>query len=303
MKRFYLAALIGLGLSATPAQAAVGHFIMCNGCSLPMMRTMAANYGEGEHLVIDVFGRKGRRALVACGSYRPSEGKPEDTKADLTKAPEQTEFVQSCRTFELSWTPADQAAFDFIIDGMNNYGAWSKELTIDYPYSIYDLAPNREANFGPIVDSLWGRLYTYQPGSSVWGTLVQWGANFLGMASDANLRVTIQFPDGYVHADIDMSWIEQGFDGPSTSHVEILYESARDSDNNFVPGLSMPAQINPPGVQFNFFGAGGAPDGWREMMSNAGYGFGSSASGGRIWRCGLASGNGTAGYTCILIVH
>lgn len=290
-------------MATSPVQGQSGQFLTCNGCSIPAMRSAAVGQGAGEHLVIDVTGRKGLIVSVSCGPYIDRPDLPPTDRDSAKSAGSTTDSSHICWINATRWSSDDQLAFDLIIDGMTSSGSWAKALTVNKPStSIYDLAANPDASFMPIRNTLWSNVYTYGPGGAAWGTLISWGANFFGLASDAKLVITIQFKDGSIMAEIDMSWAAQNFDGPSLAHVTIRYDTAIDADGNPVPNLSMPAQINPPGVQFNFWRSGAEPPEWRDLMTNLGYGFGSQATGGSVagtmWRCGVASGHGTAGYSC-----
>ena len=293
MRKLYQLFLISV-LSWSPAFAqAGGDYLLCNGCTVPAMKSAAESHGAGQHLVIDVTGRKGRIVTVGCGPLQSRSGDPKE-EVDQSST---TTSQWSCFAEDATWTAEDQSALDLIVDAIKPDGSISKEMTVQKPNdSIYDFASNPDASFLSVRQTLWGNILTYSPGSTGWMTFTTWGTNFFGLASNAEILVTIIFSDGKIQAKIDMSWAAQNFSEPSLAHVQILYDTAIDNDGNPIPNLSMPSQINPPGVTFHFYG-GSPSEQWQQLMNNLGYGFASQASG-SLWRCGCGEAAGGQSCSC-----
>lgn len=276
--------LFCLALYAAPSYASGGEFFTCNGCTLPMMRTAAATHGAGEHLAIDVPGRKGRRALVVCRSFLVTEdGKPEEATEDSNAARSTASYGQSCQTAELMWDPADQEALDFIIDGMAPSGRWAKELEVHHSDSIYDVALNPAQIVHSIRSSVWHNVF--QPHHAAVAALLTWDKKFPDVAK--SLQVLIVFPDGDMEAIIDLDTIADNPPDPPLHAVQMQVDTARDADGNLVPILSLPA-AELGNARFSFFESGDAPVGWRALLENLDVEVG--AGSGPMWDCSTIAG-------------
>lgn len=256
-----------------------GQFFTCNGCSLNSMRMAAAARGVGEHLVINVTGRSGIIVTVSCGGPldRPEEGKGESTKEPIG------ETFNGCGT-DVRWSTEDQLALDFLLDGMRLDGTWAKDVTMPWHESIYDVAQNPGVSIPGIADALSHNVLTYTPGAMSWGGLVSWVQSWSNVASNGEIRVIIQFPDGTMHARISMSWLGHSIQ-PGLGDITILVTTARDADGNIVPNLTNP-DGNLHNATFTFFGRDVPPTEWVILVERLGFtvvldsGLGTS-----VWRC------------------
>lgn len=268
-----------------------GHYIVCNGCSIPAMRNAATNMGAGEHLVIDAYGKKGQIVIVDCGAHIDGvEGPSLGADRENSKAEGNLDSGYICWVQGVRWTTDDQAALDFIKDELKSDGTFSKSATVNSNQSIYAIAVDPVYNLNPIRQSLWSNVLTSNPGWTVWSALSSWGMGFFGFGPGSNVQVIIVFPDGTMEATIDMSWINNGppvLNEPPLNMVQLHTDTAIDSAGNLVPNLSGPPEMN--SVTFYFGSTDGAPAGWIGLMEGLGYSFPTNPGPGTSWICGSTS--------------
>ena len=269
-------ALLALA-STTPVVA--GQFFTCNGCNLNSMRTAAAAYGAGEHLVINVSGQTGIIVMVSCGG--PLDQPEDDNGRKGSRDPKL--LFNGCST-DVRWSPDDQLALDYLLDGMQLDGSWAKDVTVTRSESIYDVAVNPGLSLPGIADSIASNALTYSPAGTSWGALVSWAQAWSNISSNGEIRVIIQFPDGSMDARIGMSWIGQTT-APRPGDITIIVTSARDANGNPVPNLTNPdGNLN--NGTFAFFGMDIPPPEWTTLVETLGYtvtfnsGFNTS-----VWTC------------------